>query len=168
MKTIESVLRKLLFVLLLFFVNNIYSQKGNSLFENQLIIEFLDSLDKLDLNISDTILFNSNIEKKYKNIRVKNNINYDFSGDYNYIVKSKNHYLVPDVDVVLKSDSTFQVNIGFIEKYRVRRFFHFKHPFSAVSSPSSILFNTSMIFAFDCENKKWNCIRKIWRRKHRL
>jgi hypothetical protein len=66
MKTIESVLRKLLFVLLLFFVNNIYSQKGNSLFENQLIIEFLDSLDKLDLNISDTILINSNIEKNTK------------------------------------------------------------------------------------------------------
>jgi hypothetical protein len=99
---------------------------------------------------------------------VKKNINSSLLADFDYIVESKNHYLVPNVDVVLKSDSTFQVNIGFIEKHRVRRFFHFKHPFYVESSPSLVLFNTSMIFAFDCENKKWNCIMKIWRRKHRL
>jgi len=132
MKTIEIILRKAIVVFLLFLVQTSYSQ--HSIFENQLLIEYLDSLDKFDHKLlTDTILVKLDIDKKFNNVKIKKFLFNSEYEEFKYIIKSKNHYLVPNIEIIMNSDSTFQVNIELIDNYRVRRLFHFKHPFSIIT-----------------------------------
>lgn len=120
-------------------------------FEIELKKNFLDSLDRRNLEVKDTILITFHDTTNYKNIKVK-----WVNDEFQYLTTHKNKYLTLRTTITFTSDSTLLVNQNLDHSKRfIVSIFKRKYGVKSIPLPykENLYFTASLVY--DCKNKKW-------------